>query len=950
MYGPRRIAFFVLLALVVTTIRRVSAEEPDLAAQREFFERQVRPILTRHCLSCHGDEAKMKGGLRLDSRAGWKTGGDSGPAIVAGDLDASLLIQAVRYGKNSFQMPPDGKLPDAAIRVLETWVQSGAFDPREGEAAVPRKGIDLEAGRSHWSYRPIQDFPVPNISLPGTRSEIDRFLLAKMQAAGLSPVAEASPQELVRRLYFDLTGLPPTPEQLNDFCREPSEARYVELVDRLLASRAFAEHWGRHWLDISRYAESLTLRGFVLRDAWRYRDYVINSYQEDRPFDEFLREQIAGDLLSNGTLAERQRRLVATSYLALGNHNLEEQDKKTLEMDVVDEQLDVIAKGLLAQTLTCARCHDHKFDPIPTRDYYALAGILKSSPMLTHANVSVWTSRPLPLNPDEEAIHAARESRIAELTKELADRKQELGKFAKTGASGQPNVSSVASLPGRVIDDKEAQAIGQWKASQSVKPYIGDGYVHDDHEGLGNKSLTFQPKQLPPGKYEVRFAYTPGSNRATNASIRISSADGDKTVTVNERLAPPLDSHFVSLGTFRHEPNGQFFVIVTNEGADGHVIADAVQFLTEEELAAMKQTAVVSTEKSDEQKALEKSVAELEKEIKEAQKSAPVRPTALSVTEAAKPADTYIHVRGLVSNQGPIVPRGFLQVATQAEVPSIPEGTSGRLELARWLTSTEQPLVPRVYVNRVWHWLFGAGLCRTPDNFGTTGEPPTHPELLDWLSRRFIDDGWSTKKLVKRIVLSQTYRLASQPGEQESRDPDYRLWSWRSRRRLPAESLRDTILMVGGGLNECPGGATYPASRETDYGAPVELPLRTVYLPSFRNATPEFLEVFDGADASVVTGARNVSTVAPQSLFLMNHSWVQTQSKQIAERVMGNGQLTDDYERLSWLHQSLLGRFPTSEEKNLLLEVVRTSPKPELERWSEVAHVLICSIEFRYVP
>ena len=949
MHGPCRDFFVVLLAWTVATVV-ASAEEPDQIAQREFFERQVRPILTRHCLSCHGGEAKIKGGLRLDSRAGWTAGGDSGPAIVAGDLDASLLIKAVRYGKDSYQMPPEGKLPEAAIRVLETWVQSGAFDPRVGDATVPRKGIDLEAGRSHWSYRPIQDHPVPNIRTPGTPADLDRFLLAKMLTAGLSPVSEATPQELVRRLHFDLTGLPPTPEQLADYCREPSETRYVELVDRLLASKSFAEHWGRHWLDIARYAESLTLRGFVLKDAWRYRDYVINSFHEDRPYDEFLREQIAGDLLPDGTLAERQRRLVATSYLALGNHNLEEQDKKTLEMDVVDEQLDVIGKGLLAQTVTCARCHDHKFDPIPTKDYYALAGILKSSPMLAHANVSMWTSRPLPLRPEEAAIHAERENRIASMTRDLADRKQKLAKLANTAGGAQPNVSSVASLPGRVIDDKEAQVIGTWKASQSVKPYIGDGYVHDDHEGLGNKSLTFQPKQLPPGKYEVRFAYTSGMNRATNVSIQISSADGDKTVKVNERLAPPLDGHFVSLGTYRHEPNGQFFVIVTNEGADGHVIADAVQFLTEEELAAMKQTPVVSTEKSDEQKALEKSVAELEKELKETQKSGPARPTVLSVTEAAKPADTYIHVRGLVSNQGPTVPRGFLQVATHSEVPAIPEGTSGRLELARWLTSTEQPLVPRVYVNRVWHWLFGAGLVRTPDNFGTTGEPPTHPELLDWLSRRFIDDGWSTKKLVKRIVLSQTYRLASQPGEQESRDPEHRLWSWRSRRRLPAESLRDTMLMVSGALNDCPGGSTYPASRETDYGAPVELPLRTVYLPAFRNATPEFLEVFDGADASVVTGARNVSTVAPQSLFLMNHSWVQTQSEQIAERVLGNAQLTDNDERLNWLYQSLLGRASTSEERNLLLEVVSLSKKSELERWTEVAHALICSIEFRYVP
>jgi hypothetical protein len=437
--------------------------------------------------------------------------------------------------------------------------------------------------------------------------------------------------------------------------------------------------------------------------------------------------------------------------------------------------------------------------------------------------------------------------------------------------------------------------------------------------------------------------------------IQITDADGTKKVTVNETLSPQLDGHFVSLGTFRCEQNAEFFVLVTNEGTDGHVIADAVQFLSEDDLIASKKNAAnpqlaASQPPDDSRSRLEDKVRELETELKQLRQSGPVRPMVLSVIEAPEPADTYIHLRGLVSNRGPMVPRGFLQVASPDESTPIPPGSSGRRELALWLTSTDQPLVPRVYVNRVWQWLFGAGLVRTPDNFGVTGEAPTHPELLDWLSRQWIEEGWSTKRLVKRIVLSRAYQLSSKPGLQQSEDPEYRYWSWRPQRRLTAEGIRDAALMVSGTLIPFAGGPTYSSTQENDYGEPIELPIRTVYLPAFRNAIPEILAAFDGADPSVVTGSRHVSTVAPQALFLLNHPLIHSQSLCIAERLLENQQLQDDDARIRWLVRGLLGRAPSAEETTLLKAAVGDSNQPLQTRWGRVARGLISSIEFRYIP
>jgi hypothetical protein len=761
-------------------------------------------------------------------------------------------------------------------------------------------------------------------------SDIDRFVLARLEAKGLKPAPDADRATLGRRVYYDLTGLPPTPEEVDVFVRDTDPAAYEKLVDRLLASPQFGERWGRHWLDVARFAESVTLRGLVFREAWRYRDYVIDSFTADVPFDRFIREQIAGDLLPAATADDRRRQLVATTFLALGNTNLEEQDKRQLRMDAVDEQLDVITKGFLAQTVTCARCHDHKFDPIPTKDYYALAGILRNAKAMEHANVSAWVEVPLPVEPAAEAELKEHEAAVAAIKKQIAAAKSKAG----PKASG---VLAVKDVPGIVVDDEHAKKVGDWTHSTDSGNYIGTGYVHDGNAGKGEKTLTFQPEGVPPGRYEVRLAYSPGSTRAGNVPVHVFSADGEKTVPVDMKKNPPLEGRFVSLGEYRFEKNGLAYVMISNEDTKGHVTADAVVFVRTDGDSA----------KGGDKPAAD-SVKALEAELKRLQDGGPKRPMAMSVVEEKVIEDTRVHVRGSVHNLGEPAPRGFLTVATHGSVPTIPKGQSGRKELAEWVASADNPLTARVTANRAWHWLFGSGPVRTTDNFGTTGERPSDPELLDHLATTFVNDGWSVKKLVRRIVLSRTYRQSS-AGDPATvaADPDNRLFGRANRRRLEAEAIRDTVLSVSGKLDLTRGGPTFPATLAADYGYKANSNRRSVYLPVFRNALPEALEVFDFADSSMVTGRRNTSTVAPQALFLMNHPFVLEHSQHAAARMLAE-KLPDDEARISRAYRLTLGRSPTDGERSVARRFLGRGGDPK-EAWAALFHALFASADFRYV-
>ncbi len=930
----------------------LSSQAAQADQKEEFFEKRIRPILVEHCYGCHSAQAKkQKGGLRLDTRAGMLKGGDSGPAVVPDHPDESLLVMAVRYTEESLRMPPKGKLPETAIADFVKWVTIGSPDPR-GEtkpATAESGGIDLETGREFWSFRPLKRPPAPaRLQSAWPRGTIDRFSFAQLDSRSLRPAADADRTTLIRRLYFDLIGLPPSPEEIDNFVNDLARDAIEMVVDRLLASPHFGERWGRHWLDVARFAESSGGgRSMIFKDAWRYRDYVIDAFNTDRPYDQFLTEQLAGDLLPHSDPDTRTRQVVATTFLALGPTNYERQDKDILEMDVIDEQLDTIGRAVLGMTLGCARCHDHKFDPIPTRDYYALAGIFKSTQTLIHDNVSKWLELPLPMDPDLAAKVKDHETAVAALRDQVRlakDAEKKTGQAVATAGSLAP-----ADLPGIVLDDAQAKRVGEWRPSKFSGNYIGDGYVYDDRSTKSEKTLTFVPDFSHSGRYEVRLAYVPHPNRSEKAPVTVFHADGENTLTINQREAPPIEGRFVSLGQFRFEQGNQWYVMLSNNGANGHVVADAVQFLPEDRSDEKRKAA----DSAGEPPAPIADSKKLEADLKRLQDAAPPRPMAMSVKEAEKIVDCHICIRGNTHNRGDRVPRGFLQIASRGNPPAPPAAQSGRREFAAWITRPDNPLTARVMANRVWHYLLGSGLVRTVDNFGATGETPSHPELLDHLAASFVENDWSVKKLIREIVLSRTYQLTSAPNAAlAAADPDNRLFGRANRRRLDAEAIRDCILSASGQLDRIVGGPTIKSGtvKETTYDFADTR--RSVYAPVFRNRLVELFEAFDFADPNVVSGRRRSSTVAPQALFLMNSPFIQDQSRHAARTALAATGV-DDEARLVLAYRTTLGRPPSSGERELAIGFLSSTGDGPVENrmtaWTMLYQSLFACVDFRYL-
>jgi hypothetical protein len=757
------------------------AAEPAAPAL-EFFEKQVRPLLAAKCLDCHGGK-KSKGGLRLDSRERILKGGDTGPAIVPGKPESSLLIKALHYGEEP-RMPPKGKLKDDEIRILTRWVALGAPWP---ESAGVKPNDDetftiTEAQRRFWSFQPLREILPPKVAdeQGWARTSIDRFVFSRLDAAKLRPTATADVRALLRRATFDLTGLPPTAEEVAAFEKANDPEAFARVIDRLLASPHYGERWGRHWLDVVRYADTAgETADFPAPEAWRYRNYVIDAFNTDKPYDAFVREQLAGDLLAADAPADQYASLmVATGYLAVARRF--GFDPAADHYLTIEDTIDTLGKSILGLSLGCARCHDHKYDPVSNLDYYALYGIFDSTRYAFPG--SEKEKRPRDLVP---MISAAEYARVTgPLQKRLGELDAELKKMtAQRAGNPAPAPAAVAELK------REKDAVAAQIAAIPVAYAVQEGKVHD---------------------------------------------------------------------------------------------------------------------------------ARLQR-------------------------------RGDPSNLGPEVPRRFLTVFGGEAVRS--DGGSGRRALADWLTrGPAAPLVARVIVNRVWQGHFGTGLVGTPNDFGSRGMAPTHPQLLDYLADRFVRDGWSMKKLHRLIMLSAVYQQAS--GAAPSEDPNNLLLTRFPRRRLSAEEVRDSILLVSGDLNRTPGrGHPFPAestwqfTQHNPFTAVYDHDQRSVYLMTQRIKRHPFLSLFDGADPNATVGRRDTTTVPTQALFFLNDPFVHRKSARLAERLLA---LPSDDARVEAVYRVCYARAPMAAEQERAKRFLAGGADAR-QAWAAWARVMFASNEFLYV-
>lgn len=807
---------------------------PETKAQRtnasqgvQFFESKIRPVLVKHCYDCHSAKSGLaEGGLRVDDRDSLRAGGERGRAVVPKRPAASLLLTAISHTDADLKMPPKSpKLSADVIRDFKKWIETGAADPRRGTSSDQKQGwAGMEAAKTHWAYQPPRIAPAPEVADENwPRRELDRFILARLEEHKLKPTADAAPDVLFRRLYFDLIGLPPMPDDVDRFLKRCQSDGYdIALeseVDRLLESPRFGERWGRHWLDVARFGESSGKEANIpFPYAWRYRDYVIDCINQDVSYDRFLTEQLAGDLLPNATKKERARLLVATGYLAVGTKNLSEGNDKQFQADLVDEQIDSLTRGILASSVACARCHDHKFDPFAMKDYYALAGIFHST-------------------------------------------KTYFGTFVSPASRQGGELMALPRLKDEVIL----------------------------HDSVTPQRFQQMKKQLQ--EFEAEKREIDASQRAI-----FSGKNPKRTFTLREVLA----------NIWRRGP-----------------LVGKLQTLDERGKAI---------------------------------------PVAMGAMDTGRPRDVPLLARGEISRPGETVPRGFPKALETSDSETIPADASGRLQLARWLTDPKHPLTSRVLVNRVWQKLFGAGLVRSVDNFGTTGETPSHPELLDTLAVEFVKkENWSLKKLIKKLVLSRTYRQASTFDRQSFLIDADNQFLWRMpKRRLEAEAIRDAMLAVSGELNLSRPEGSLVARAIGDkpislIGLDQRLPKdldgslhRSVYLPVIRDRLPDALDLFDFPEPSLVTGVRDVTNVPVQALYLMNSPFVGVRSRGFASRLIEEAKSDKDRVRLAF--RLCFSRAPDEEELARSLSFIEGAPSPPKDPqrvWESFAQALFSMAEFR---
>jgi len=882
---------------------------PPTADDSAFFEKHIRPALVEHCWSCHGSK-KQQAGLRLDSRAAMLIGGENGPAIDPKTPDASMLLKAIRH-VGDLKMPPKSKLPVPVIDAFAAWIKRGTPWPEATEATAATDW------KKHWAFQPVAESKPPID--PGdswSRNTIDLFIRAKLIEKKLEPSQQADKRTLIRRVAFDLTGLPPTPEEIEAFLKDTSAEAYEKLITRLLDSPAYGEHLARMWLDVARYADT---KGYVFFEennypwAYTYRDYVVESFNKDLPYDRFVMEQLAADRL----ITDDKRPLRALGYLTVGGRFMNNSH------DVIDDRIDVVTRGLMGLTVTCARCHDHKFDPIPTKDYYALYGVFASCDEPTvqplyepPPNTEVYDKFAKEMNARETKLREYVKRKRDELSTSQRKRAAEylLAAHALKDVPGQEDFMLLADG-----NDLNPKMIVRWRAFLNRSKRSKDTVFAAWHQFANLPPATFV-KDAPGTAADLAWANETVARKFEKAPLSM----GEVATRFSEILADTqarLDASFLA-------------------GASGMLSGDAdiVAILRDPDYPPN----IVVGDYGDldllPDRPSQGEVQKLRKEVEQWRSTgAGAPPRAMAIVDSARPVTPRVFNRGNPYNLGPSVPRQFLECLSGPNREPYANG-SGRLEMAKAIVDPKNPLTARVFVNRVWQQMFGRGIVTTPGDFGLRGDPPSHPALLDHLAFSFVAEGWSVKKLVKQIALSATYRQSSHNESGAKADPDNALLWRMNRRRLGFEPMRDALLAAAGKLDRNVGG---PSVQNFLAGNATR---RTIYAHLDRLNVPGVYRTFDFPAPDSTTAKRDQTTVPPQALFMMNHPFVAECAKNLLNRA-DVAKMPDNRSKLARLYSIVYGREPSEREFTFVAEIAGADGKLP----ASFVQALLMSNEFLFV-
>jgi mono/diheme cytochrome c family protein len=905
------------------------------AAQLEFFEAKIRPLLVNSCFDCH--TADEKGGLRLDSRAAILKGGDSGPAVVPGNPDESLLIKAVRHVQGVSKMPRSApKLGDAEIAALTEWISMGApwpagatppgvmkeaGAPAESGSATPERPLDPQL-KAFWSFGPIRKPSVPQPKDAGwARNDIDRFVLARLEREGLAPVGTADKRTLIRRATLDLTGVPATVDEIEAFQKDDSAEAFARVVDRLLASPRYGEAWGRLWLDVARYGEddprSLDPmgRGYApYPNAYLYRDWVIKAFNDDLPYDQFVKAQIAADLMDEKS---RVRHLPALGFLGLGPWYYDNGSVEVTRADERHDRVDVVTRGFLGLTVGCARCHDHKYDPIAAKDYYALSGVFLNSPYAEYplapkAIVDEYKASEKKIKDKQKLLGEFEETESRQLSETLALQSAKYMRAAwKVQGEPKEDVQKVAArekLDFELFDrwvkflakpPKYYPYLTKWQAM------VKEGGTDDEAKKIAEEfqsvllDVMFEAREMKEENDIIRAKSLPGTKKKEMSNL-------PNEFVTNDDFCPGCG---LELKSQTPERSYLWQDVFRSDIFDAFGAAPGTSDV-KPGLLAFRGWTLERWLGADRRKYIE----DLRAEIETMKKALPEKYAYVhGVTDAAKPIEPKLHIRGNPMREGDIVPRRFLSVLSPDTPPPLTRG-SGRMDLAEAIV--QQPISTRVIVNRVWKWHFGTGIVNTPSNFGKLGEAPTNPELLEHLAQFFIDSGYSIKALHRQMMLSSTYQLGSADSAPNmAKDAGNRLY-WRSnRRRLTAEQIRDSVLAVSGTLEGKMGGPSVPL---TTTGT-----RRTVYGKVSRYKLDQFLQLFDFPAPTISAEGRFSTNVPLQRLFFMNSDFMQQQAEKLAEKLQAE---PDNRSRVAKAYRFVLGRDPLPAELTAGVEYLAAEP------------------------